>query len=64
MMRMIGIVFLCRAWVDMIPIYDFDGGILAGSAGHVIVMMIVIFELLVCEGVILDAIPEVHINEN
>jgi hypothetical protein len=56
MVRMIGIVFLCRAWVDMLPVGAFDGGILAGSAGYVVAMLIVIFELLVCGGVILDAI--------
>lgn len=64
MVRMIGIVFLCRAWIDVLPISGFDGGILAGSTGHAIAMLIVVVEVLVCGGVILDAIPEVHINEN
>lgn len=58
MVRMIGIVFLCRAWVDMLPVGDVDGGILAGSAGYVIAMFIMTAELLICGGVILDAIPE------
>lgn len=64
MVRMIGIVFLCHAWVDMLPIGNVDGGILAGSAGYVIAMLIVVVELLVCGGVILDAIQDGYINEN
>jgi len=58
MVRMIGIVFLCRSWVDALPIGDLDGGILAGSVGYGIAMLIVVFEVLVCGGVILDTIPE------
>ena len=57
-LRMVGIVFLCRSWVDMLPFVGFDGGILAGSTGYVIAMIIVVFEVLLCGGVILDAIPE------
>ncbi len=64
MVRMIGIVFLCRAWVDMLVLSGFDGGILAGSVGYVIAMLIVVFELFVCGGVILDAIQDGYINEN
>lgn len=52
--RMIGIIFLARAWVDTLPIYRMDGGMVAGSAGYLIAVLIVIAEILLCGGVILD----------
>ena len=54
--RMIGVVFLCRAWVDVLPVSGSDGGLIAGSAGYLIAVLIVIVEVLVCGGVILDTI--------
>ena len=54
--RMIGVVFLCRAWVDVLPVSGFDGGLIAGSAGYLIAVLIVMVEVLVCGGVILDSI--------
>ncbi len=56
-LRMIGIVFLCRAWIDVLPICGFDGGLIAGSAGYSIAIFIVIVEVVVCGSVIFDAIP-------
>jgi len=55
-LRMIGIVFLARAWVDVLPLTGYDGGLIAGSAGYVIAMIILIAEVLICGGVILDTI--------
>ena len=55
-LRMIGIVFLCRSWVDALPLCDLDGGILAGCVGYGIAMLIVIVEVLVCGAVIFGAI--------
>lgn len=54
--RMIGVVFLCRAWVDVLPITGYDGGLIAGSAGYLIAVLILIVEVLVCGGVILNII--------
>ena len=56
--RMIGIVFLCRAWTDTLPITGLDGGLIAGSSGYVIAILIVIAEVLICGSVILDTIQK------
>jgi len=55
-LRMIGIVFLCRAWIDVLPLTGYDGGLIAGSAGYVIATAILIAEVMICGGVILDTI--------
>ena len=54
--RMIGIIFLARAWIDVLPLAGYDGGLIVGSAGYVIAGVIVIAEVLVCGSVILDAV--------
>lgn len=54
--RMIGVVFLCRAWIDALPLLDLDGGILAGSAGYLIAWPILLVEVLVCGAVIFNVI--------
>lgn len=51
-LRMIGVVFLVRAWVDMVPIAGRDGGLLAGSVGYLVAWIIVITEVLICGGVL------------
>lgn len=51
-LNMIGLVFLCRAWIDALPLMDLDGAILAGSAGAVIAWGILIIEMLICGGAI------------
>lgn len=52
--QMIGVIFLCRAWLDVLPITGLDGGLIAGSAGYLIAVLIVIIEVLLCGGVILN----------
>ena len=64
--RMVGVIFLCRAWVDVLPIAGYDGGMIAGSAGYLIAALIVIAEILVCGGVIyseLNTYKGEYINE-
>ncbi|KAF5411368.1 MAG: hypothetical protein U9N46_12210 [Euryarchaeota archaeon] len=63
MLRMIGVVFLCRAWIDALPLCDLDGAILEhsacsamGDAGYVIAWTFVIFEILVSGGAIAHVI--------
>ena len=56
-LRMIGVVFLCRAWVDVLPIVGYDGGLIAGSAGYMVAMLVVLAEVLICGNVILEMIP-------
>jgi hypothetical protein len=51
-LNMIGVVFLCRAWTDALPLRDLDGAMIAGSAGTVIAWGIVIAEILICGGAI------------
>lgn len=51
--RMIGVLFLCRAWVDAIPLCGWDGGLIAGSAGMVIAGSVLLAEVLVCGDLIL-----------
>ena len=53
---MAGIIFLCRAWVDALPICGMDGGLILVNAGYVNAYVIVIAEILICGGLILDAI--------
>ena len=57
-MRMIGVVFLCRAWVDVVPIVGSDGGLIAGSAGYVVAILIVVGEVLICGDVIIEIIAK------
>ena len=54
-LNMIGVVFLCRAWVDALPVFDLDGGILAGSAGMAIAWGVLIVEVIICGGAIWEA---------
>ena len=54
--RMFGVIFLCRAWVDVLPLSGYDGGLIAGSVGYVVAVMIVIAEVLVSGGIILDMV--------
>lgn len=55
-LRMVGFVFLCRAWTDAMPILDLDGGILASSAGYWIAWGVLLVEVLVCGAVIFEVI--------
>lgn len=50
--RMVGIIFLCRAWIDALPLCDLDGAIMAEGAGWLIAWMVVIAEILICGGMI------------
>jgi len=54
--RMIGIMFLCRAWIDVLPICDTDGAWIASSAGYAVAATIVIAEVLICGGRILSVL--------
>ena len=56
--KMAGIIFLCRAWIDAIPICGTDGGLIAGSVGYVNAYVIVIAEVLICGGFILNALQQ------
>jgi len=57
-LRMIGVVFLCRAWVDVIPLAGYDGGLFAASAGYGLAMLIVIAEVLVCGDAIFGTVRD------
>ena len=57
--KMAGIVFLCRAWIDVLPIVGFDGWLIAGSAGYAVAYMVAVAELLVCGGVILCEVKKI-----
>lgn len=54
-LNMIGVVFLCRAWIDALPLFDMDGAIMAEGTGMLIAWVIVIAEVLVCGGAIWGA---------
>lgn len=54
-LNMIGLVFLCRAWIDALPLMDLDGALIAGSAGAVIAWGILAAEMLICGGAIWGA---------
>lgn len=51
-LNMIGLVFLCRAFIDAIPLIGLDGAFIAGSAGAVIAWGILAAEILICGGAI------------
>jgi len=50
--RMVGIMFLCRAWIDALPLCDLDGVIMAEGTGLVLAWAVVIAEILICGGMI------------
>ena len=63
MIHMIGVVFLCRAWIDALPLFDLDGGIFVqsacsalGTAGLLAAWIFVILEILVSGGAIAHVI--------
>ena len=55
-LRMIGVVFLCRAFIDTIPLNGFDGMFIAESVGYLAAYTIVIIEVLISGGVIYDMV--------
>ena len=63
MLHMVGVVFLCRAWIDALPLCDMDGAIFAhsacgiiGEAGYLLAWTFVIFEVLISGGAIAHVI--------
>jgi hypothetical protein len=50
--RMVGVMFLCRAWIDALPLFDLDGAIMAEGTGWLIAWIVVIAEILICGGMI------------
>lgn len=58
-LKMAGIVFLCRAWIDVLPITGLDGWFIAGSAGYAVAYIVAVVELLVCGGVILCEVRKI-----
>lgn len=54
--RMIGVVVLCRAWIDALPLVSFDGALMAQGTGLVFAWGLAIVEILLCGGVILYVI--------
>ena len=59
--RMIGVVFLCRAFVDAIPISTMDGALIAGSVGYLAAWSIVIIEVLISGGLILGELRQTNL---
>ena len=63
--RMVGIIFLSRAWIDALPLCDLDGAIMAEGTGWLIAWTVVIAEILICGGMIwytLNNHPDTHQN--
>ena len=54
--RMMGIMFLSRAWIDTLPLFDLDGAIMAEGTGMVIAWAVVVAAVLVCGGRILEVL--------
>jgi len=50
--HMIGVVFLCRAWIDALPLCTYDGALIAQGTGWMLAWMIAIAEILICGGTI------------
>lgn len=44
----IGIVFVFRSWIDMIPINGSDGFLIADSSGYLIAVVLLLIEIMVC----------------
>ena len=66
-LKMIGIIFLCRAFVDAIPINDMDGALIAGSIGYLAAWALVIIEVLISGGIIFEELQRpnpLNISEN
>lgn len=61
--RMIGIVFLCRAWIDALPLCTHDGAMMTGAVGFALPWSVAIVEILICGGMIwytLNNHPDTH----
>jgi hypothetical protein len=61
--RMVGVIFLSRAWIDALPLFDLDGAIMEESTGWLIAWTVVIAEILICGGMIWYAVnnhPDTH----
>jgi hypothetical protein len=59
--RMIGIVFLCRAWIDALPVCDLDSAMMAEGTGWIIAWLVAIAEILICGGMIWYALNDRHV---
>lgn len=57
--KMMGIMFLSRAWIDTLPLFDLDGAIMAEGTGMVIAWAVVVVAVLVCGGRILDVLQSI-----
>lgn len=45
--HMAGIIFLSRAWIDSMPLYDLDGALLAQSSTPYLAWILLLFEVLI-----------------
>lgn len=51
-LKTIGLVFVLRSWIDMIPIGAKDGSIIAESSGLAVAIVLLVIEVMIC-GVII-----------
>ena len=56
--QMVGVMFLSRAWIDTLPLFDLDGAIMAEGTGYVIAWAFVLVAVLVCGGRILETMQK------
>ncbi len=51
------ILCLVGAWIDVLPLTGYDGGMIAGSAGSGLAVLIVLAEILICGNEIMRIMP-------
>ncbi len=55
-LNMVGVIFLARAWIDSLPLYNFDGAHVAQNSGLILAWMVAIMMVLISGGAIMHVI--------
>lgn len=55
-LHMAGVIFLSRAWIDSLPLYEMDGALLAQSSTPILAWTLLLFEIAVSGGAIMHVI--------
>lgn len=54
--HMAGVIFLSRAWIDSMPLYDLDGALIAQSSTPYLAWILLLFEVLISGAAIMHVI--------
>jgi len=57
-LNMVGVIFLARAWIDSLPLYNFDGAYVAQNSGLILAWMVAIMMVIVSGGAVMHVIKD------